>query len=118
MIVRVAIIAAMLAFVVRAEIISVRIKADNVGTAAVASVATASDKGVLRRLVMTNSVLLPIQIESEADGVQVYASTGFVGSVTVTNLATPVAGLVIKSGLAASLAQTTNTAIIRAVLEK
>ena len=110
--------AAMLAGAAFASSESVRLTASNVGTGAVASVASASDRGNLVRLVMTNSVLLPIQIESASDGVQVYASTGFIGRVVVTNLSTPVIGLVVKSGLAANLASTTNTVEIKAVLDK
>lgn len=113
-----AIICALIASGAYAELISVRIPASNVGTSAVASVATASDRGNLLRLVMSNSVLLPIQIESQGDGVQVYASTGFIGRVSVTNLSTPVIGIVIKSGLAANLAATTNTIEVKAVLDK
>lgn len=113
-----AIICALVAGVAVAEIKSVRIPAGNVGTSAVASVATASDRGNLVRLVMSNSVLLPIQIESEGDGVQVYASTGFVGRVTVTNISAPVVGIVVKSGLAVNLAATTNTIEVKAILEE
>lgn len=113
-----AIICALVAGVAVAEIKSVRIPASNVGTSAVASVATASDRGNLVRLVMSNSVLLPIQIESEGDGVQVYASTGFVGRVTVTNISAPVVGIVVKSGLAVNLAATTNTIEVKAILEE
>lgn len=108
----------LLAGIASAEMKGIRIPASNVGTAAVASVATSSERGNLVRLMLTNSVLLPIQIESASDGVQVYASTGFIGRVVVTNLSTPVIGLVVKSGLAANLAATTNTIIIHAVLEQ
>lgn len=114
----VAIVAALLAGSCLAESGGVRIQISNVGTAAVAEVASVSDGGKLVRLVISNTVLLPVQIESANDAVQVYASTGFVGAVTVTNLTTPVVGMVIKSGLAANLAATTNTITIRATLEK
>ncbi len=113
-----AIICALVAASVYAEIKSVPLRYSNVGTSAVASVVSASDRGNLVRLVMSNSVLLPIQIESQGDGVQVYASTGFVGRVTVTNLSAPVVGIVVKSGLAVNLAATTNTIEVKAILEE
>ena len=119
MIKRFAIVSAiLLAGIASAEMKGIKITASNVGTAAVASVASASDRGNLVRLVMSNTVLIPIQIESASDGVQVYTSTGFVGRVVVTNLSSPVVGLVVKSGLAANLAATTNTITIQAVLEQ
>ena len=120
MIRRAAIVAVLLAAIgAGAEMVGIRIKADNVGTSAVAQVATASERGDLRRLVITNSTLLPVQIESASDGVQVYATTGLLGRVVVTNLsAVPVVGIVVKSGLATNLNQTTNSIIINAILEK
>mgnify|MGYP003344765626 CR=1 FL=1 len=118
MIHRAAIIAAIIATVANGEIVPVRIPVSNVGTAAVATVATTSDRGILHRLSITNSTLLPVQIESQNDGVQIYATTGLVGMATITNLATPIAGFVIKSGLATNLNQTTNTITIKATLEK
>lgn len=117
--IRIAVITlALIAGVAGAEISGLRLDATNVGTGAVASVVSASDCGNLLRLQVSNSVLLPVQIESANDNVQIYATTGLVGSVTITNMSTPFAGITVKSGLAANLAATTNRITIRMTLEK